>query len=401
MSTVARNPGSFVFVAAKTGGGRSVGMRQAANERALAESLRKERLLLLRSYKLPAWAASPDKGMSLKDRAELNEQLGQLLSRGVPLVEALEVTASAVGGGAKPIIERMREAVAAGSSFADACQKTGVFDRVTVSVYRAAERTGDLAGAAKQLSMTMRRQLAVKGKAATLMIYPAIVLSIAVVVSTVLLTVVVPLIGRAFKGMNITLPWYSQFMMGLGEGMRSHWVWLVAAAVGLVVGVVVGRSQLAAAAARLSRRMPLLRDVVLAQESARFFSVMAAMTRSGVPLADALGVASEAVGLPTLKKQLVTLRQRLIEGGVLRVLIENVSALPLATRRLLIAAERAGDLETAFDGLASDMSEEVDRRASRLLAALEPLLLVCMFLIIGTILLSIMVPLITATSKAI
>jgi general secretion pathway protein F len=398
MSTVATSMGSFFFVAAKAGGGRSLGLRQAANERALAEVLRRERLLLLRSYRLPKWA-SQEKGLTLKDRAELNEQLAQLLSRGVPLVEALEVTASAVGGGARPIIERMREMVAAGSSFADACQKTGMFDRVTVAVYRGAERTGDLAGASKQLAVTARRQLQVRGKAATLMIYPAIVLSIAMIISTLLLTVVVPMIGKAFKGMNITLPWYSQVMMGTGQWMREHWLWLFLAVVLLLIGVIVGRKMVLGWAGKLSRRTPLLRDVILAQESTRFFSVMAAMTRSGVPLADALGVANDAVSLPELKRQLITLRQKLIEGGVLRLLIENVSALPLATRRLLIAAERSGDLETAFEGLASDLADDVDRKSSRLLAALEPLLIVVLFLIIGTILLSIMAPLMSAATK--
>src|SRR5262245_46173016 len=200
MSTVATSTGSFFFVAAKAGGGRSLGLRQAANERALAEVLRRERLLLLRSYRLPQWA-SQEKGLTLKDRAELNEQLAQLLSRGVPLVEALEVTASAVGGGAKPIIEKMRELVAAGSSFADACQRVGTFDRVTVAVYRAAERTGDLAGAAKQLSVNAKRQLAVTSKATTLMVYPAIVLTIAIFVSSLLLTVIVPRIGASLKSM--------------------------------------------------------------------------------------------------------------------------------------------------------------------------------------------------------
>lgn len=389
-----------MFVAAKAGGGRSLGMRQAQNERALADVLRKERLLLLRSYRLPAWASSSERGMSLKDRAELNDQLGQLLSRGVPLVEALEVTASAVGGSAKPIIERMREWVAAGSSFADACQKTGVFDRVTVAVYRAAERTGDLAGASKQLAVTMRRQLSVKGKAATLMIYPAIVLTIAVLVSTLMLTVIVPRIGAALRDMRLDLPVYTKIVMGLGDWMRAQWLFLLIGAGVLLVTIVIVRKKIAAAAISASRRVPLMKEVLLAQESARFFSVMAAMTRSGVPLADALGVANDAVGLPALKSQLMTLRQKLIEGGVLRLLIENVSALPLATRRLLIAAERAGDLETAFDGLASDMADEVDRKATRLLAALEPLLIVCMFLMIASILLSIMVPLITLTSKA-
>lgn len=399
MSTVTRTPESFVFVAAKSGGGRSVGLRQAQNERILADQLRKERLLLLRSYRLPKWASS-EKGLRLKDRAALNDQLGQLLSRGVPLVEALEVTASAVGGNARPIVEKMREMVAAGAGFGDACQKTGAFDRVTVAVYRAAERTGDLAGAAKQLAVTARRQLTVQGKAATLLIYPAIVLTISILVSTLMLTVIVPRIGDAMKAMNNKLPWYSQLVMGLGAWMRSNILWLGLGACALLIGAIVLRKAVFAAAARFSRKTPLLRDVVLAQESARFFSVMAAMTRSGVPLADALGVANDAVGLPVLKKQLVTLRTRLIEGGVLRHLIENVEALPLATRRLLIAAERSGDMETAFDSLASDMADEVDRRASRLLAALEPLLIVGMFLIIGSILLAIMVPMITLSSKA-
>jgi type II secretory pathway component PulF len=400
MSSLATSTGSFFFVAAKTGGGRSVGLRQAPNERALAEVLRREKLLLLRSYRLPKWATK-EQGLRLKDRAALNEQLGQLLSRGVPLVEALEVTASTVGGSAKPIIDKMRELVAAGSSFGDACQKTGKFDRVTVAVYRAAERTGDLAGASKQLAVNARRQLAVAGKAATLMIYPAIVLTIAILVSTLMLTVIVPKIGAALSGMHIELPGYSKLVIGLGTLMRANWFWLLVGVGTALILVIVLHKQVIALVQRLARRTPLMREVVLAQESARFFAVMAAMTRSGVPLADALGVANDAVGLPVLKRQLVTLRQKLIEGGVLRVLIENVTALPLATRRLLIAAERAGDLETAFDGLASDMADEVDRKATRLLAALEPLLIVCMFLIIASILLAIMVPLITLTSKAI
>jgi general secretion pathway protein F len=319
----------------------------------------------------------------------------------VPLVEALEVTASAVSPSAKPIVEKMRELVAAGSSFGDACQKTGKFDRVTIAVYRASERTGDLAGAAKQLAVNARRQLAVSGKAATLMIYPAIVLFIAICVTTGMLTLVVPRISAAFKGMNVALPFYSKVVMGTGEWMRSHFLWVVMAFGCLLIAVIATRKQVIATVLRGARRIPLMRDVILAQESARFFAVMAAMTRSGVPLADALGVANDAVGLPVLRRQLGTLRQKLIEGGVLRALIENVDALPLSTRRLLIAAERSGDLETAFDGLASDLADEVDRRASRLLAALEPVLIVLMFTIIAAILLSIMIPLITLTSKAI
>jgi len=126
---------------------------------------------------------------------------------------------------------------------------------------------------------------------------------------------------------------------------------------------------------------------------------MAALSRSGVPLADALGIANGAVRHPTLHKQLSTLRTRLIEGGVLHGLIDKVVALPLATRRLLMAAERAGDLDTAFDGLASDMADELDRRTSRLLALLEPAVIVLMFLIIGSMVLALMIPMLTISNQ--
>src|SRR3954468_2092909 len=103
MTALPQTGRAFLFVAARSGGGRMLGVRAAASERLLAESLRREKLLLLKSYRLPAWAAAAG-AMKLKDKAELNEQLGQLLSRGVPLVEALEVVAETVAGPAKPVV---------------------------------------------------------------------------------------------------------------------------------------------------------------------------------------------------------------------------------------------------------------------------------------------------------
>ncbi len=393
---------SYFFIAARAQGRRTLGVRQARDRRALSDVLRRERLLLLRSYRLPAWAVR-ERALPAKDVAILNDALAQLLGRGVPLVEALEVAAATVSTATRPLVERLRELVAAGSLFADACQKTGAFDRVTVAVYRAAERSGDLAGAARQLAVTVRRQLDVSSKAATAMIYPSIVLSISLLVVLGMLTFLVPRLGAAItdlaQGGEGALPWYTRAIMGAGSFLRSNLVILGAVLAGVAVLGVLARRPMAGLLAVLARRAPLLREVVLARESARFFSVMAAMAKSGVPLADALGVANAAVGMPRLRRQLETLRHRLIEGGSLRVLIEQVDALPLATRRLLIAAERTGDMETAFDGLAADMAGEVERRAQRLLATLEPVLIVGLFLVIGVLLLAMYLPMITMSGQ--
>ncbi len=401
MSRAPASQTPYLVIAAKVGGGRAISVRSARNRPALAESLRRDRLRLVTAYPLPAWAAGAGSETTLKlaDHAVLNDQLFQLLSRGVPLVEALEVVASTVRPAARSRVERMKDQVAAGTSFADACQGAGGFDQVTVAVYRAAERTGDLAGAAKQLAHNARRTLAVAGKAVTLMIYPAIVITIAIFIAGIMLALVVPRLGDGLEQAGVDLPTFTKLVIALGRWMAENWLLVLG---GLAVAGVAGylaRRALGLGVMWFARRTPLLRDVLLAQESARFFSVMAAMSRAGVPLADALGTANQAINYPSLRSEMERLRTRLVEGGVLRLLIDEVSSLPLATRRLLIAAERAGDMESAFMSLAGDMIDEVERKSQRALAVLQPLVIIIMFAVIGSLLASILIPLLTLSSK--
>lgn len=394
-----KSPGSFLYMAAKPGGGRSVGMRLAKDERHLATELRKERMALLGAVRLPIAAADSGGTVKLKDQAELNTQLAQLLSRGSPLVEALEVTGASVSSKMRPKALRMRDLVAGGASFADACEQVGGFDRVTIALYRASERTGDLAGAAKQLAIAARRQLSVQGKAATLMIYPAILLTITCIAAAVLLTKVLPRIGEAIASAGVTLPWFTRALLAIGIFLRDNAVLiLMVVGVAAIAGIILRRVVMDFAGT-VMRRLPAIRQVVLAQESARFFSVMSALTRCGVPLADALGIANGAITHPAMRQQLDRTRIRLIEGGVLRNLIDEVDSLPITTRRLMIAAERAGDLQSAFDTLATDMMEEVETRSARLIAFMEPAVIVFLFLVVGSVILGIMIPLLNLSSS--
>src|SRR5262249_41329746 len=293
MTGVTRSSGQYLVLAAKPNGGRTLGLRRAQSYKALSDQLRRDRLVALKTWTLPQWAGREDK-VSLKDQAELHLQLSQLLVRRVPLVEAREVTASAVAQSTRPRVERMKEMVSAGSSFSDACAAVDVFDKVTIAVYRSAERTGDLGGAAKQLANTTRRQLAISGKVGTLMIYPMIVLSLSVLVATFLITFIVPRIGHALEASDTKLPGITKAMMAVVLFRQAQALGVLWARGALAFALAASRKKIVAYAPRASRVIPVLRDVVMTQESARFFTVMAAMTRGGVTLADALGVASGA-----------------------------------------------------------------------------------------------------------
>src|SRR5690606_23227896 len=213
----------FLFVAATPMGSRKMGVRAAASEPSLSELLRKEQLLLLRAWRLPQWAQTSESvGIPVADDLAMNDQLATLLPRGVPLIEALDVVSTVVKPGTKQRIERIRDMVVSGSSFADACQKAGGFEDVSIAVYRAAERAGDLGGAAARLASSARRRLAISRKAITLMIYPAVVMSISVVVVLGMLSFVVPRIGEALSEAGVTLPWFSDLVFSAGAWCRDN-----------------------------------------------------------------------------------------------------------------------------------------------------------------------------------
>jgi type II secretory pathway component PulF len=201
------------------------------------------------------------------------------------------------------------------------------------------------------------------------------------------------------RQMRVTLNPFSRIVFATGEWMSSHLPLTLAMIGAAVFGVIVFRAAAAGAALRLMGKVPAVARLLITSEMTRFFSVMAAMTRSGVPLADALSTSVEVISDDKLRSQLQQLQKSLVEGGVWRYLIEKVDALPLATRRLLVAAERAGDLDSAFDTLATDMAQEVDQRASRLLAMLEPAVIVLMFALIGPLILAIAIPMLTFRSQ--
>ena len=404
MPQFATQPESYLFLAARIDGKKTLGMRSAMDEGLLARELSKQKLVLIRSWRVPGWlAGQTDKPLSLKDQAEMTVQLSQLLSRGVPLVETLEVTAEAVSTKSKPRIEQLRELVRQGKSFSDAALETKTFDEATAAVFKSSEKTGDLAGASDQLARNAKRRIKIKETAQTLMFYPLIVLTISMMVGIFMLVFVVPQVAEAMTsamGPDKELPLATRTLASVGIFIRENPLLILGGLLAIATAILLARKYIAMAALRLSHLLPVLKDVTLAQESARFFSVMSALATGGVPLAEALGVANQTIHHTRLRNQLDDLRGSLIDGGVLRVLIDRLEAFPVGTRRLLIAADRAGNLDDAFESLAEDHTEQVERLSGRLLAVLEPLLIVAIFVVIGGMILAIMAPMLSLSRSA-
>lgn len=384
----------FLYLAVSESGARKFGVRAASDEPRLASDLGRDRLLLLRAWRLPKWTAR-DAGVPLADQQAINEQLAVLLDRGVPLIEALEVAGSVVSAPTQERLRRMREDVSSGAGFAEACERVGGFHEIAVAVYRAAERSGGLADAARRVAEAAERRRALAGKARTLMIYPAVLVVVAVVVTLGFLLMVVPNVANMLESLNADLPMITEVVVWASEALRARPLVSLLGAAGVLASILLARRAIFAWLTGVARRIPQVARLNLSIESARFFAIMAAMTRSGVTLADSLAVGARAISHPRLRSQLDDLQRGLVEGGSWRTLIDKVEELPLSTRKLLVAAERSGDMDQAFDALATDLAEEVDTRSERLLAALEPGIIILMFLFIGTLMLALMLPMLS------
>ena len=397
--SAASSPRQFFFTAVTASGVRKRGVRAASGRDELADSLGEESLLLLRAWEVPSWAAGQGgASLSLKDYLALNEQLALLVSRGVPLVESLEVAESVVSPRAQRTVRSVREKVAAGESFAGACAKSGGFDEVSVAVYRSAERSGDLSPAAKRLAESAKRRATIQARATTMLMYPAFVAVIGVGVLGLMLLVVVPTLGQALQDADANLNGFSKGVIDFGIWARTNVVWVMLAVGGVLIGAIAARRHAVPVAGAMLRKIPVVERAGLAGECASLFAVLAAMSRSGVPLADALAVSAQTVKHPKLHEQLVAMQTGLVEGGTFATLAEQLEALPLATRKLLVAADRAGDLEPTFESLTAEYAERSEETSGRLLALLGPSILVVVFLFVGAIVLALMIPLMNMSS---
>lgn len=391
---------SFVYIAASAAGSRTLGVRAATDRRELAQELRDDHLLLLRAWRMPGGAA-PGARMGLKSEAAMHAQLATLVGRGVPLTESLDVAGSVLDARAAARLRKVREQVAGGATFADALERVGGFDPVAIGVYRAAEKSGALSEAADRLALAARRRLDVAQRIATMLIYPAIVFTIVVGVALVMLLVVVPMVGSALEQLGVTLPWYTRALLGASQWLRANLLSMSLAAVALAALLMTARDSVKRLGRRTLAAIPTVGSLRQAGEQARLFSVLAAMTRSGVPVAEALSVATGALSPGPLRAELTKLQRDLVEGGVLRDLLDRAKALPLATRKLLVAADKSGDLDAAFESLAEDAAKDVDKRAERLLVVIEPALLIVMFLFVGLLAFAIMYPIVTAAAAGV
>jgi general secretion pathway protein F len=330
-----------------------------------------------------------------RDLHMLTRELATLIDAGLPLDRSLEILIDLSDEQVvSELLESVLEGISGGASLADAmAAQSGVFPRYYLSMIQAGEAGGTLDVVLARLTEFMERSQAMRESVRSALIYPVILVAMSVLAVVILLSVVVPRFRPLFEDAGQALPVSTRIVVGLGDAFAAYW-WLMLA---VVVGAgLLLRWQLARPAFRLrwDRMMlalPLLGDVIVRAEVARFTRTLGTMIGNGVSLLTALQLATNTVGNASLAHELDEVSDAVRQGKPLTEPLLRSGQFPRLATHLTRVGEETGRLEDMLLKVAEIYDLEVSRAIERMLALLVPLLTITLGMVIAGIIGSILV----------
>ncbi|MDR6608082.1 type II secretion system inner membrane protein GspF [Pseudomonas synxantha] len=394
---------TFDYRAHDTGGRSCKGRLEADGPRHARQLLRERGLWprVLIEVSAGSGAGKPSRGgrLSAADLALLTLQLSTLVQAGLPLEEALEAVArqsskSRVAG----LLSAVRSRVMEGHALASAL---GQFPRAFPELFRATvaagERSGHLGHVLEQLATYTQARQASRQKIQMALVYPLILMLASVAIVGFLLGYVVPDVVKIFVDSGQPLPWLTQALISVSNGLRNHFLLLISV-LAMLFGLWRWSWQQPQWRLRWHRWVldaPVIGEVLRAMEAARFASTLAILGKSAVPLVDALEIAAAVIGNLTIRARMVDVARSVREGGTLTRGLELSGDIPPMMLHMIASGERAGELDRMLARAAEQQESSLAARIALVVSLFEPAMLVLMGGVVLLIVMAILLPILS------
>ena len=329
------------------------------------------------------------------DVGDLTRELATLLKAGLPLDRALGILTSLSGNEAvSATLGDVRERVKEGSTLADAMEaQEGVFSRFYISLLRAGESGGALEVVLERLADHLERAKETRSALTSALIYPAILVVVAIISIFILLGYVVPQFTEMFDGVGEALPLSTRITIAVGEGLQS-WGW--AFALLIIAGIAFLRRQLANPASAykwhaLILRAPVAGTIVVKMEVARFAHTLGTLLHNGIPLLKALTIVKDTMGNLVLSRGIEKVTGGLREGQSLADPLSEIPHFSSFAVHMIRVGEESGELEQILHQVAVTFDRDTQVTIKRAMTLLEPMLILLLGVIIAAVIISILV----------
>jgi type IV pilus assembly protein PilC len=348
--------------------------------------------------------ATKNKGgrrVSLDDLVIFTRQMAVIVNAGLPLIEGLNILGEQMENVTfREVIKQIEKDVEGGSTLTDAMAKHGrIFNTLYVNLVKAGEASGMLDEILVQLAIYIEKAASLQRKVKSATIYPSIVISVAIIVVSVLMVVVIPVFEEIFKDFGANLPKPTAILIGMSKWIRQNFLYLVGSIVVFLVFFIRalrtknGRHKFD----ELLLKLPVFGDLFRKVAVAKFSRTFSTLLRSGVNILVALEIVAKTSGNMVVEDSIDHMRMSIKEGESIAGPLKESGVFPPMVIRMIDVGERTGALDEMLQKIADFYEDQVDVAVGGLTQMLEPIMIVFLGVVVGGIVIAMFMPLFKLT----
>lgn len=381
-------------------GGLRKGELEGPNEAAIRAYLRQQQIIPTKIVKkgtdIKITLPFMKRKVKKKSLAIFTRQLATMIDAGLPLVQSLEILSQQEENEIfQGIITSIKNEVEAGATLAAALQKhPRVFDNMYINLVVAAEEAGTLDVILSRLATHIEKMEELKKKIKSALVYPAMIVTVAVGVTIVLMVFVVPVFEKLFAGIGSTLPLPTRIVIGISDIFKSFLPLVILIVVVMVI--LLNRYYKTENGKRridnVILKAPIFGELVRKVSIARFSRTLATLVTSGVPILEALNIVAGAAGNKVIEEAILKGRTSISEGQSISEPLSESGVFPVMVTQMIAVGESTGSLELMLTKVADFYEAEVDVAVATLSSMLEPVLMIFLGVIVGGLVISMYLP---------
>jgi type IV pilus assembly protein PilC len=387
----------FIWEGTDRKGKKVKGKSMAANEAAVRADLRRQGVVPSRIKKETQGLFSKRSKITPADIAIFMRQLATMLAAGIPLVQAFEIVGTGhENAGMQKLILSIKGDVEGGTTLAEALGKYPIyFDDLVVNLVEAGEQAGALETLLDKIATYKEKTEALKKKIKKALTYPAAVIVVAFIVTTILLIFVIPAFEDLFQGFGADLPVFTRKVIDLSVFIRQKGFYLA-----ILIGIGISaffyfkkRSRpMRHFLDRMTLKIPVIGPILQKAAIARYARTLSTMFSAGVPLVEALESVAGATGNIVYELGVLQMRDEVSTGQRLQQAMENTGLFPNMVNQMIAVGEESGSLDDMSGKVADFYEEDVDNAVDNLSSLLEPMIMGILGVLVGGLVVAMYLP---------
>jgi len=395
---------TYKYTAKDKNGYTVAGISEGASEAEVADILHNKELIIVsieQAKETTKKTKVKNKKVKLDDLVIFSRQLATMIDAGIPLVHALGILSEQTeNNNLKLVVVTVRQDIEAGMSFCDALAKhPAVFSDLFINMAKAGEASGMLDEVLDRLAAYLEKTSALIRKIRASLVYPAVVVTMAMLITAVLLLKVVPTFKGIFETLGGQLPLPTRILIGISDIFRHYFLWLVGILIILsflfkrYIGTEKGRFNFD----RSKLKTPVLGSLFRKLAVAKFSRTFSTLVKSGVSILNALEIVSKTSGNKVIEQSVMSCSKAVRDGEPISRPLSKGGIFPPMVCRMISVGEQTGQLEKMLSKIADFYDEQVDTATSALTSMIEPLVIAFLGIIIGGIVISLFLPIFKIT----